>query len=91
MFPDCPQLFGGNTNDDKTSSSIMRERAVRACASKLEFCARDFEESLFALHQEVDHLGPDNDANRCHPGPYNDANRCYSGPDNNANQKKEIP
>ena len=50
-------------NARKKSNEFMRERVVRGCASKLALCTRDFEESLFALHQEVDHLGPDNDAN----------------------------
>ena len=67
------QLLGGdsigealrndNKNSGKKSSNIMRESAVRACASKLALCTRDFEESLFSLHQEVDHWGPDNDVN----------------------------
>ena len=69
---DVDQFCDGNTTgltdqingNGKMSSGIMRECMVKACASKLAFCARDFEESLFALHQEVDNLGTDNDANQ---------------------------
>ena len=52
------QLFSGNVtaalnngmqDDIEKTSNIIRERTVRACASALALCTREFEESLIAL------------------------------------------
>jgi len=59
------QLMNEETADhrvqskQKMSSHVTREKIVNSCKERLSRCRQDFEESLSALHQETDHLGPD--------------------------------
>ena len=59
------QLMNEETADhrvqskQKMSSHVTREKIVNSCKERLSRCQQDFEESLSALHQETDHLGPD--------------------------------